>query len=152
LTWAQFAELEPELAASGSRLLRAFTLGYLATVDGEGAPRIDLVTVTLHEGGLHAFVVHGTPKRANLERNGRYALQSFPRFARGTLESFVDDEFVVAGTAVPVDDPATRAGVAAVHNDTVHERDRLFRLDIDRAHSKTRLGGKAVYRRWRLRG
>jgi len=152
LTWAQFAELEPELAASGSTLLRAFTLGYLATVDGDGLPRVDLVSVTLHDGGLYVFVVQGTPKRRNLERNGRYALQSFPRLTRGTLESFVDDEFAVAGLAVPIDDPAIRTAVAAVHNDTVHERDRLFRLDVDRAHHKTRVDGKAVYLRWRASG
>ena len=149
MTWGQFAELEPELAGSGSRLLHAFTLGYLATLNRDGAPRVDLVTVTVHAGGLYAFVVHGTPKRANLERDGRYALQSFPHFRRGTLDSFVDDEFAVGGVAVPIDDPVVRGAVAAVHNDTVHERDRLFRLDLDRAHHKTRVEGKAVYRRWR---
>jgi hypothetical protein len=148
LTWGEFAAAEPELASEGKALFRAFTLGHLATIDGDGAPRVDLVTVTIHDGGLYAFVVHGTPKRANLERDGRYALQSFPRFRRGTLESFVDDEFSLRGRAVPIDDPAERATVACVHNDTVHERDRLFRLDLDRAHHKTRVDGRAVYRRW----
>jgi hypothetical protein len=130
-------------------MLRPFTLGYLATVRGDGKPRIDPVTVTVHEGGLYVFVVVGTPKRRNLERDGRYALHSFPRFRRGTLESFVDDEFSVAGRAVPIDDDAIRSAVAAVHNDTVHAGDRLFRLDLERAHHKTRVDGKAVYRRWR---
>ena len=151
MTWGEFARAGPELAARAAPLLQDFTLAYLATVRPDGSPRVHPVTITIHEDGLYAFLVQRTPKRADLEHNGRFALHSFPRFREGTLVSYVDDEFSAAGVAVPVDDAETRAAVAAVHNDTVHKGDRLFRLDLERAHHKTRVDGKAVYRRWRFR-
>jgi hypothetical protein len=146
--WADVAAAEPELGTAGEALLRTFTLAFLATVREDGGPRVHPVTITVHDGDLWSFLVHGTPKRRDLERDGRYALHSFPSFPGGTTESYVDDELVLAGRAEPVDDGITRAAVAVVHNDTVHERDRLFRLDVERAQHKTRTGGAPVYRRW----
>ena len=64
------------------------------------------------------------------------------------MDSYVDDELVLFGTARPIRNPDWRAAVAAVHNDTVHERDLLLALDIDRAQHKTRRDGRAVYDRW----
>jgi nitroimidazol reductase NimA-like FMN-containing flavoprotein (pyridoxamine 5'-phosphate oxidase superfamily) len=147
-TWAELAASAPELAESAERLFRAFTLAFLATVRRDGGPRVHPVTITIHDGGLYVFLVHGTPKRADLLRDPRYALHSFPSFPGGTVDSYVDDEVVVFGTARPIEDSARRTEVAAVHNDTVHERDLLFELDVDRAQHKTRRDGKAVYTRW----
>jgi hypothetical protein len=147
-TWAEVAAEAPELARDGERLLRIFTLAYLATVRRDGGPRVHPVTITVHEGRLYAFLVRDTPKRTDLLRDGRYALHSFPSFPGGTTGSYVDDELVVYGTARPIEDAEVRESVAAVHNDTVHEGDLLFELDIDRAQHKTRRGGKAVYSRW----
>jgi nitroimidazol reductase NimA-like FMN-containing flavoprotein (pyridoxamine 5'-phosphate oxidase superfamily) len=151
-TWAEVAATEPELAAAGERLFRAFTLAFLATVRADGGPRVHPVTITVQDGRLWVFLVHGTPKRADLLRDPRYALHTFPSFPGGTVDSYVDDEVVVFGTARPVEDDETRAAVAAVHNDTVHERDLLFELDVDRAQHKTRRDGRAVYTRWRVSG
>jgi hypothetical protein len=148
-TWAELAADEPELAEAGERIFRAFTLAFLATVRADGGPRVHPVTITVHGGRLYAFLVHGTPKRSDLLRDARYALHSFPSFPGGTVDSYVDDEVVLFGTARPVEDTETRAAVAAVHNDTVHGRDLLFELDVDRAQHKTRREGKAVYTRWR---
>jgi hypothetical protein len=147
-TWAEVAAAAPELARAGERLFRTFTLAYLATVRRDGGPRVHPVTITVHDGSLYAFLVRGTPKRADLLRDPRYALHSFPSFPGGTTESFVDDAVVVVGPARPIEDGATRAAVAAVHNDTVHEGDLLFELDVDQAQRKTRRDGKAVYSRW----
>ena len=139
---------EPELAAAAETLFRAFTLAYLATVRADGGPRVHPVTISVHDGGLYVFLVHGTPKGADLLRDPRYALHSFPSLPARTLDSYVDDEIVIAGTAEPIEDPERRAEVAAVHNDTVHDRDLLFELRLDRVQHKTRYGGSAVYRRW----
>ena len=147
-TWADVAASAPELAERGERLLRAFTLAFLATVRPDGGPRVHPVTITVHDGHLYAFLVQGTPKRADLLRDPRYALHSFPSFAGGAVASYVDDELVVFGTAHPIEDVRIREAVAAVHNDTVHERDLLFELAVDRAQHKTRRDGKAVYTRW----
>jgi nitroimidazol reductase NimA-like FMN-containing flavoprotein (pyridoxamine 5'-phosphate oxidase superfamily) len=147
-TWADVGAGAPDLAREGERLLRAFTLAYLATVRRDGGPRVHPVTITVHDGRLYAFLVRGTPKRTDLLRDARYALHSFPSFPGGTTDSYVDEELVVFGTARPVEDAATRAAVAAVHNDTVHEGDLLFELDVDRAQHKTRRDGNAIYSRW----
>jgi nitroimidazol reductase NimA-like FMN-containing flavoprotein (pyridoxamine 5'-phosphate oxidase superfamily) len=148
-TWAELAAAEPDLAVAGERIFRAFTLAFLATVRDDGGPRVHPVTITVHDGRLYVFLVEGTPKRSDLLRDPRYALHTFPSFPGGTVDSYVDDEVVLFGTARPVEGADTRAVVAAVHNDTVHERDLLFELDVERAQSKTRCDGKAVYTRWR---
>ena len=147
-TWAEVAAAEPELVRAGERLLQAFTLAFLATVRADGGPRVHPVTITVHDRRLYVFLVHGTPKRRDLLRDPRYALHSFPSFPRGTVESYVDDELVLFGWARPIENAETRAAVAAVHNDTVHERDLLFELEVDRAQHKTRRDGTAVYTRW----
>jgi hypothetical protein len=147
-TWAEVAAAAPELARDGERLFRAFTLAYLATVRSDGGPRVHPVTITVFDGRLFAFLVRGTPKRADLLRDPRYALHSFPSFPGGATDSYVDEEVVVFGTARPIEDAGTRAAVAAVHNDTVHGGDLLFELGVDRAQHKTRRDGKAVYSRW----
>jgi hypothetical protein len=58
----------------------------------------------LHSGGLYAFIVPG-PKRADLHRDGRYALHSFPCDDN-------EDAFYISGRAAPVADPALRAACA----------------------------------------
>jgi hypothetical protein len=148
LTWAAFAEQAPEIARPAEELLRAFTLAFVATLRPDGWPRVHPMTVTLHDGGLYVFPVRSKPRSRDLDDDGRYALHSFPRFREGTLATYVDDEFTCSGRAVAIEDQTVRAAVAAVHNDSVGEHDRLMRLDLDRAHHKTRLDGVAVYTRW----
>ena len=150
-TWADLEAAEPDLARAGERLFRSFTLAFLATVRADGGPRVHPVTITVREGALYVFLVEGTPKRRDLLRDPRYALHSFPSFPEGTVDSYVDDELVLFGTARPVEDARKREAVAAVHNDSVHERDLLFELCVDRAQLKTRRDGTAVYTRWPLR-
>jgi hypothetical protein len=152
IRWGEFAEQAPEIAQPAEALLRAFTLAFVGTLRPDGAPRVHPMTVTIHDGGLYVFPVHTKPRAADFTRDARYALHSFPRFREGTLESYVDDEFTCSGRAVAIDDPALRAAVLAVHNDRVSDADRLLRLDLDRAHHKTRFDGVAHYIRWSLSG
>jgi Pyridoxamine 5'-phosphate oxidase len=152
IRWEEFAEQAPEIAQPAETLLRAFTLAFVATLRPDGAPRVHPMTVTICEGGLYVFPVHTTPRARDFDRDGRYALHSFPRFREGTLQSYVDDEFTCSGLAVAVGDPDLRAAVVAVHNDRVSDADRLVRLDLDRAHHKTRFDGVAHYTRWSLSG
>ncbi len=68
----------------------------------------------------------GSPKRHDLERDGRYALQTFPQPKPGS------DEFYVAGKAVRIDDAAARD---AVFRDSRHMWDPseiVFELWIER--------------------
>jgi hypothetical protein len=146
--WPEFVDAAPELSQRGAVMLRAFTLGYLATLRPDGSPRIHPVTVTIDETGLYVYLVAATPKGADLRRDPRYALHAFPTFMDG---SFRDDEFAFGGWAVEMTDPSLYDAVAAKHNDTIHEGDPMFRLDVSWALHKRREPGRgAVYLRWRL--
>lgn len=79
-------------------------LAFLATVRRDGGPRVHPMCPLIHDGGLYAFIVPG-PKQADLHRDGRYALHSFPCEDN-------EDAFYCTGRAQAVDNPATRRALA----------------------------------------
>src|SRR5690349_7642839 len=95
-TWTAFAAAAPGLASSIRALLHQYGagMGYLATVRADGGPRVHPVSPIVADDGLYLFVVD-SPKRRDLERDGRYALHAFP--AEDT-----DAEAYVSGRAFPV--------------------------------------------------
>jgi len=128
VTWKEFAAAAPELADTGRDLLNQFRVGlaFLATVRTDGAPRLHPVCPLLSGDRLFVLITPASPKRHDLERDGRYALQTFPQPKAGS------DEFYLAGQALRVDDAATRA---AVRRDAKHMADAseiAFELWIDR--------------------
>jgi hypothetical protein len=148
LPWPEFARGAPELAERGAAMLRSFTLGYLATLRPGGSPRVHPVTLTVDDTGVYLFAVAATPKANDLRRDPRYAIHGFPTFLD---DGFHDDEFAFGGHAVEIADPSLYATVAAIHNDTVHEGDPMFRLDLSWAlHKRRDREGRPVYLRWRL--
>jgi hypothetical protein len=129
VTWQEFAAAVPALAARGQELLTQFKVGlaFLATVRRDGAPRVHPVCPVLSGRGLFVLITRESPKRGDLERDGRYALQTFPQPKAGS------DEFYLAGRAVRVDDVGRRA---AVLRDARHQADAseiVFELLIERA-------------------
>jgi hypothetical protein len=129
-------------------MLQAFTLGYLATLRPDGSPRVHPVTVTIAANGLYMYAVAGTPKGRDLRRDPRYAMHAFPAFGD---HGFRDDEFAFGGQAVEISDRTTYETVAEAHNDTIHEGDAMFRLDLSWAlHKRRERDRGAVYLRWRL--
>ena len=124
------------MAEAGRDLLYHFGpgLGYLATVRGDGAPRVHPVCPVLANDGLYVFIGNQSPKRGDLLRDGRFALHTFP-------QPEVDDEFYVAGTAVVSEDPGVRAAVyeAYIATGAFTSDDTLFELLIERAlHARYR--------------
>src|ERR1700730_1666862 len=93
VTWSQFENDAPDMAEAGKKLLYQFGvgLGFLATLRKDGAPRLHPICPTVVDGRLYALI-GPTPKRADLRRDGRYALHTFPC-------PEVDDEFLVMGRA-----------------------------------------------------
>lgn len=77
--WAEFASASPRLAADVRALLEQYGqgFGYLATIRADGGPRVHPVAPVIADGGLFCFVLP-SPKRRDLERDGRYALHSYP--------------------------------------------------------------------------
>jgi hypothetical protein len=99
ISWGDFKSQQPELARQGADLLYHFGVGlaFLGTVRADGGPRLHPVCPLLSETGLYGFIVP-SPKQADLHRDGRYAMHSFP------LEGN-EDAFYLSGVASHVSDP-----------------------------------------------
>ena len=137
-SWSEFAADEPRLADGIRLLLQQYGpgFGYLATVRADGGPRVHPVSPIVTDEGLFCFVID-SPKRRDLERDGRYALHSFP-----AEES--DDEAYVAGRARPVTDPARVARLARSFRAASHVDWRLFEFTVDVAMLTRREPGSVV--------
>lgn len=137
-SWSEFASDEPRLADAIRALIQQYGpgLGYLATVRADGGPRVHPVSPVITDDGLFCFIVD-SPKRRDLERDGRYALHSFP-----PEES--DDEAYVAGRARPVTDPARVARLAEHLHAAPHVDWRLFEFTVDVAMLARHGGGGAI--------
>ncbi|MFC0005104.1 pyridoxamine 5'-phosphate oxidase family protein [Micromonospora siamensis] len=137
-SWSAFAADEPRLADGIRLLLQQYGpgFGYLATVRADGGPRVHPVSPVITDEGLFCFVID-SPKRRDLERDGRYALHSFP-----AEES--DDEAYVAGHARPVTDPARLARVARAGRAAPQVDWRLFEFTVDVAMLTRRAQGTSA--------
>ncbi len=125
VSWPEFAAAAPDLAGQVRALFEQYGqgLGYLATVRADGGPRVHPVAPVLTEDGMFCFVIP-SPKRRDLERDGRYALHAFPA-------EDSDDEAYLAGTAVPVTDPPTVDRLARRFRASPRRDWRIFELRID---------------------
>jgi hypothetical protein len=124
-SWPEFVAAEPRLAAAIQALVHQYGpgLGYLATVRSDGGPRVHPVSPLITDDGLYCFVIN-SPKRRDLDRDGRYALHSFP--AENT-----NDEAYLSGTARPVADRA-RVGRLARQMRAEPKVDwRLYEFTVD---------------------
>ena len=127
--WKAFAQAAPALAAVGRALLDQFGVGlaFLATIRADGAPRLHPVCPVLSEDRLFVLITATSPKRQDLLRDGRYALQTFPQPKPGS------DEFYLAGTARLVEEPGTRRAILRDAKHMADESETAFELWIDRA-------------------
>jgi hypothetical protein len=151
VTWKELTAIEPELAERGRALLFQYGVGlaFLATIRKDGGPRLHPVCPVLSHEHLYLFITPTSPKRYDLLRDGRYALQSFPQSKEGS------EEFYLAGKAEWIEDSAVRA---AVFRDTKHiadEQEILFELKIERVmHTRWEHIGTpqmcALHRKWRM--
>src|SRR6266851_903224 len=100
--WSEFAAERPDLAEAGKGLLYQFGVGlaFLGTVRPDGGPRLHPICPVLVDDRLFAFLVP-SPKRADLLRDPRYVLHSFP-----SPEN--EDAVYLAGVARHRDDDAVR--------------------------------------------
>jgi hypothetical protein len=79
-------------------------------------------------GGIYGLI-NNSPKRRDLTANGRYAIHSFPLEDR-------DDEFMLAGIAKRVTDPAEVIAVKKAYDEagaTSGEDEWTFEFSIERA-------------------
>jgi pyridoxamine 5'-phosphate oxidase-like protein len=150
VTWKELAAAEPDLADVGRSLLFQFKVGlaFLATVRRDGAPRLHPVCPVLSNGRLFVLITPTSPKRHDLLRDGRYALQTFPQPKAGS------DEFSIAGKAVLVEDSAGRAEILRDAKHMADASETAFELWIDRV-MHTRWENvltpqmRSVHKKWR---
>jgi len=124
-SWSDFLAAEPRLASAIRTLLQQYGpgMGYLATVRADGGPRVHPVSPVITDDGLFCFVVD-SPKRRDLERDGRYALHSYP-------PEDSDDEAYLAGSARPVADRAVVDRLAGELRASPRVDWRLFEFTVD---------------------
>jgi hypothetical protein len=150
VTWAEFAAAAPEIASKGTRLLYAMGGGkaLLATVRGDDPPRIHPITVGIVGERLYAFIIAKSPKKLDLELDGRYALHTH-------MDQAAPNEFALRGRARLVDDLDERERVATGWAFEVDDSYTLFEFSIENAV----LGARAtaddwppIYTSWRAAG
>lgn len=153
VTWKTFAAVEPTLAQTGSQQLFQFGVGlaYLATIRADGSPRLHPVCPVLSNDRLFVFVLPASPKRQDLEKDGRYALQAYPQPRPDS------DEFFLSGRAQHINDPELKSKVLADAQHPATQDEILFELLIDRAMLTTWEGfGTPDYHskhiRWKAQG
>lgn len=146
-SWDGFERAAPDLAEIGRRLLERTGTGQglLATIRGDGLPRIHPVAVAVVDGRLVTYLIVGSAKVADLVADGRYALHVHQDPDR-------PDEFLVRGRASEVVDPILGATAAAGWSFEVDDGYRLFELGIEHVVLGERAGPDAwppVYTSWR---
>ena len=147
-SWSEFAAAEPTLAAAIRSLLQQYGpgMGYLATVRPDGGPRVHPVSPIITGGGLFCFVVD-SPKRRDLERDGRYALHAYP-------PEDSDDEAYVSGRARRVTDQTRVSELAGTMRAKPDLSWRLYEFTVDVAMVAHRRQGEygpagVAYEVWR---
>ena len=134
-TWRDLVTQRPDLATAGRDHFYRVGVGlaFLATVRADGGPRLNPMCPVLADDRLFAFIVPG-PKCRDLERDGRYAMHSFPCDDN-------EDAFMVTGSAVAVDDAELRARLVAQFlaerpqipmSEADLEAQTLFEFSVDR--------------------
>jgi hypothetical protein len=130
VSWGEFAEAEPEMAAFGASRLGERP-GYLATVRKSGAPRVHPVTPIFTDDGLFLFMEQNSPKGRDLRERGRYALHNGVPDNEGS-----GGEFYMSGKGFAVEDAAVR--IAAIQAACYEPADDyvLFELKLGEARCK----------------
>jgi hypothetical protein len=128
VTWAEFARTAPDLAEVGQRLLFQFKVGlaFLATVRKDGGPRLHPVCPVLSNDHLYVLITAGSPKRQDLVRDGRFAMQSFPQPKPGS------DELYLTGRAVVIAEEEARAAILRDAKHMADASETVFELLLDR--------------------
>jgi hypothetical protein len=132
-TWGELELQRPDLAAAGRALLYQHDVGlaFLATIRPDSGPRLHPMCPLLSADGLFAFIIP-SPKQADLRRDGRFAMHSFPCEDN-------EDAFYITGRARLVGRPDLRARLATQFVaeraqfgvPSPGEADALFEFEID---------------------
>ncbi|MFH8442833.1 pyridoxamine 5'-phosphate oxidase family protein [Streptomyces sp. NPDC018026] len=124
VNWAGFAAAEPVLADTVEARFGAYTHHVLATLRKDGSPRTTGLEVRFLTGELWLGMMPDSLKALDLRRDPRFALQANP----GDGTGMGGGDVRIAGRAIEVEDPETRAGY--VEEVEPPEPFHLFRTEL----------------------
>ena len=143
VTWRAFEEGAPELASFGRERID-HRVSFLATIRGDGGPRVHPVTPWIADDHLYVRMYPSSPKAADLQRDPRFALHSMMDNDDG-----MGGEFAVSGLASEVVDPGTVAAAFETIGEPVGTRPLvLFELGLDDVLTTEYMGDDPRRRRW----
>ncbi|MFE9507123.1 pyridoxamine 5'-phosphate oxidase family protein [Streptomyces anthocyanicus] len=122
--WAGFAAAEPGLAGTVEARFGAYPHHVLATLRKDGSPRTAGLEVRFLTGELWLGMMPDSLKALDLRRDARFALQANP----GDGTGMGGGDVRIAGRAVEVEDPRTKAGY--VREVEPPEPFHLFRTEL----------------------
>ncbi len=129
MSWQEFEEQSPDLAALGRSLLDR-KISYLATLKGDGAPRLHPIRPIIGKGHLFVFIDQSSPKRNDLLRDGRYGIHCSVSESNG-----LSPEFMVSGVAENIENSSIRQLAMEIWGSALSERYALFDFSIKLARA-----------------
>ncbi|MEF9523180.1 MULTISPECIES: pyridoxamine 5'-phosphate oxidase family protein [Streptomyces] len=124
VNWAGFAAAEPGLAGTVEARFGAYPHHVLATLRKDGSPRTAGLEARFLTGELWLGMMPDSLKALDLRRDPRFALQANP----GDGTGMGGGDVRIAGRAVEVEDPRTKAGY--VREVEPPEPFHLFRTEL----------------------
>jgi hypothetical protein len=118
--WNCFEQEAPELATMARDLWKRYRLMYLATVRGDGSPRVHPVVPLLADGRIFVAIAEQSPKWRDLRRDSRCLLHCLPGDR--------DDEVVLRCHAQ--DAPGAREIARHVAHHQIHDDDHIIEFDL----------------------
>jgi hypothetical protein len=123
VSWNQFEEAAPELAARAHELFEAGRHKTIATLRADGSPRISGIECEIADGELRFGSMPAARKGADLARDPRFALHGPTFHPEEGKEGEWPGEVKVAGRAVP-------AGPVLAGEDGEAPEGEMFTADI----------------------
>lgn len=149
MTWQEFAQQDPELAALGEERLDRNGLVMLATLRKNGRPRISPVEPMFFNGQLYLGMMWRSQKTLDLLRDPRCSVHNAVSDRHGS-----EGEFKVYGRAVEVTDPGERkeyieAMCKKIDAPLTQQEFHCFAVDIDSAAANTLVGEEFQHQVWK---
>lgn len=118
------------MASLGHRVLSKYGMAYLATVRPDGGPRIHPISPVIMNGRVYIGVMPNTPKRRDLDRDGRCVIH--------TLPGPNDAEIYLTGRARPIAAEQVEVLIQQAPPNVRIARDtNLYELDLERVNCTT---------------
>ncbi len=149
MTWQEFAQQDPELAALGQERLDRNGLVMLATLRSNGWPRISPVEPLFCNGQLYLGMMWRSQKALDLLRDSRCTIHNAVSDRQAT-----EGEFKVYGRALNITDLIEREKFAeALFQKTdwrpEEPEDHCFAIDIESAAANTFVGEELQHQVWK---